>query len=235
MTHETMAQVLNAAFLKVRDLNAPVNDRLAIYADAVRLHFVAYSDAFDQLVARLNKAGAGASAPNVGDPMPSFLLPDEWGNLVSLDDLLASGPVAVTFLRGHWCPFCRIYTHSLAQAQERIKAIGGQIVAITPERQYYNLKQKTEAHAGFKILSDVGNGYALSLNLAIWLGAEIQKLLTNFGRDLSAYQGTASWFVPIPATFIVAQDGMIKARFVDPDYSRRMDVDDMIAALKAAL
>lgn len=234
MTHETMAQVLNAAFLKIRDLNAPVNDRLAMYADEVHLHFVAYTEAFEQLVARLNKAGAGASAPNVGDPMPSFLLPDERGNLVGLDDLLANGPVAVTFLRGHWCPYCRIYAHSLAQAQARVDAIGGQIVAITPERQQYILKQKAEARAGFKILSDVGNGYALSLNLAIWLGAEMQKLLTDFGRDLSAYQGTASWFVPIPATFIVAQDGMIKARFVDPDYSRRMDVDDMVAALKAA-
>lgn len=233
MTRATMAQVLNAAFLEARDQDAPVNERLAMYAEALRLHFAPYSDTFDQLVARLNQTNAGASAPNVGDTMPSFLLPDERGNLVGLDDLLANGPVAVTFLRGHWCPYCRIYAHALAQA--RGKAIGGQIVAITPERQQYTSRQKREAKAEFKILSDVGNGYALSLNLAIWLGVEMQKLLTDFGSDISVYQGTASWFVPIPATFIVAHDGTIKARFVDPDYSRRMDVDDLVAALKAAI
>lgn len=234
MTQQTIAHALNTAFLKARDLDAPVNERLAIYAEALRLHFVPYSDAFDQLVARLNQTNAGASAPNVGTPMPSFLLPDERGNLVGLDDLLANGPVAVTFLRGHWCPYCRIYAHVLAQSQERVQAIGGQIVAVTPERQQYTLKQKTEARAGFKVLSDVGNGYALSLNLAIWMGAEMQSILSAYGRDLSTYQGTANWFVPIPATFIVARDGIITARFVDPDYSRRMDADDLVAALEAA-
>jgi peroxiredoxin len=96
------------------------------------------------------------------------------------------------------------------------------------------LKQKDEARAGFKILSDIGNGYALSLNLAIWLGADMQQLLTDLGRDLSAYQGAASWFVPIPATFVVARNGTITARFVDPDYSRRMDADELVAALNAS-
>jgi peroxiredoxin len=234
MTQETIAQALNAAFLEARDLNAPVNERLAKYAEALRLQFMPYTEAFDRLVARLNQASAGASAPDVGAPMPSFLLPDEQGNLVGLDELLANGPVAVTFLRGHWCPYCRIYAHTLAQMQERVEAIGAQIVAITPERQQYTLKQKDEARAGFKILSDIGNGYALSLNLAIWLGAEMQQLLTDLGSDLSAYQGTASWFVPIPATFVVARNGTITARFVDPDYSRRMDADDLVAALNAS-
>lgn len=40
--------------------------------------------------------------------------------------------------------------------------------------------------------------------------------------------------LPIPATFVVGRDGLVKARFVDPDFRKRMAVEDLIAALKAA-
>jgi len=79
----------------------------------------------------------GATAPQVGDAMPPFILPDESGRLVSLEAVLAKGPVAVTFHRGHWCPYCRISIHALAKVQEEIFAQGGQIVAIMPERQQF--------------------------------------------------------------------------------------------------
>ena len=93
---------------------------------------------------------------------------------------------------------------------------------------------KEEARAAFRILSDLENGYALSLNLAIWVGAEMEQSMSEFGCDLPRYQGNTSWFLPIPATFVVATDGIIRARFVDPDYRRRMDLDDLITALQAA-
>jgi peroxiredoxin len=62
--------------------------------------------------------------------MPPFLLPDEQGRLVGLTKLLDHGPVAVTFHRGHWCPYCRINTDALAKAQKDIAAEGGQVVAV---------------------------------------------------------------------------------------------------------
>jgi peroxiredoxin len=76
------------------------------------------------------------------------------------------------------------------------------------------------------------NGYAMSLNLAIWVGAEMQEYMSGIGRKLPQYQGNESWMLPIPATFVVGKDGRIKSRFVDPDYRNRMAVDDLIEALK---
>jgi len=76
------------------------------------------------------------------------------------------------------------------------------------------------------------NGYALSLNLAIWLGTEMQKMMAD-RQDLPTYQGNSSWMLPIPATFVVGQDGRVKARFVDPDYRKRMAIEDLLAALRA--
>jgi peroxiredoxin len=84
------------------------------------------------------------------------------------------------------------------------------------------------------MLTDLDNGYALSLNLAIWLGEELARELASLGRSLPDYQGNAAWMLPIPATFVVGRDGVVKARFVDPDFRRRMAVEELIAALKAA-
>jgi len=234
MTDERIATALEAALERARELDAPVNDRLEIYADALRIHFAPFAEAVDRLVARLEQAGAGGSAPRIGEAMPPFLLPDEHGRLVSLADVIAEGPAAIAFHRGHWCPYCQINARALAEADARAADVGGRIVAITPEQQQFTAQHRAEAAAAYTILSDIANGYALSLNLAIWVGAEMQRFMSEFGRDLARYQGNPSWFLPIPATFVVARDGTIRARFVDPDYRRRMDVDVMIEALRKA-
>jgi peroxiredoxin len=166
--------------------------------------------------------------------MPDFTLPDERGELVSLASLLRVGPVAVTFHRGHWCPYCRINTKALAEAQAKIAAEGGQIVAIMPDRQKFAAAFKTEAKVRYRILTDVDNGYALSLNLAIWLGDEMNQILLTGGREVPDYQGNDTWFFPSPATFVVGMDCRVTDRFIDPDYRRRLSVEDLLAALRKA-
>jgi peroxiredoxin len=164
--------------------------------------------------------------------MPPFVLPDDTGRLISLEQLLRNGPAAVVFHRGHWCPYCRISADALVQAQREVKDRGGQIVAIMPDREEFTAELRAETKAPFPILTDIDNGYALSLNLAIWVGAEMERLIAEAGWDLPAYQGNAAWMLPIPATFVVGTDGKVKARFVDPDYRKRMAIEDLLAALR---
>ena len=76
----------------------------------------------------------------------------------------------------------------------------------------------------YPVLTDMDNGYALSLNLAIWVGAELQELMSASGRDLPRYQGNDAWVLPLPASFVVDADGYIRGRFIDPDY-RQADGD----------
>lgn len=234
MTGQNTANALDAALRQALDMDVPVNQRLEIYAVALRRHLVPFAEAVDRLVERLEHVGAGSGAPKVGETMPPFLLPDHTGCLVGLDDLLTDGPVAIAFHRGHWCPYCQINARALAQVQHRVRTRGGQLVAITPERQQFMQQHRSAAQAEYRMLSDVDNGYALSLNLAIWVGEELKRVMSDFGRDLETYQGNPSWFLPIPATFVVSRSGVITARFVDPDYRRRMEVEELVAALEAA-
>ena len=224
---------LREFFAQCREMDASLNERLALYSQAVRTFLPPYAAAVDGLVERLNAAGTGGNAPQPGAPMPPFVLPDETGRLVSLEELLESGPVAVTFHRGHWCPWCRISINALVRVSAEIKKAGGQVVAIMPDRQKFAAEFKREAGSPFPVLTDMDNGYALSLNLAVWSGPDLERLLSSYGRSLPDYQGNESWTLPIPATFIVAPNGTIHARFVDPDFRRRMAVEELIDALKA--
>ena len=224
---------LRQAFLRCRDMEGTLGEQLEAYAAAGREIFPAYSDAVDRLVERIHENGGGENAPQPGDVLPPFILPDEAGRLVSLPSLLEQGPLAVMFFRGHWCPYCRLNVRAVIEAQDRIKSAGGHVVAIMPETQAFAGKFKSDSGAPFPVLTDLDNGYALSLNLAIWLGSEIQKLLSPM-QDMPSFHGNDGWVLPIPATFVVGRDGIVKARFVDPDFRKRMAIDDLIAALKMA-
>lgn len=234
MAERPIGEILEDAFIRCRDLQAPLADRLQAFADEVRRLGPHFAEAVDALVNRLVEAGAGATAPQVGEPMPAFLLPDEQGRLVRLNDLLGEGPVAIAFNRGHWCPYCRINVDALARAEEEVAAERRHIAAIVPDRQKFAMWLKSDANAPFPVLTDMDNGYAMALGLAFSVGDEMKHMMVSCGWDPSVSQGTDDWTLPIPATFIVGTDGMVHARFVDPDYRTRMAIEDMLAALRSA-
>ena len=228
------AKTIVEAFEQARALDAPLAERLDTYASSVRELNKPMADAVDRLVSRLQDSTIAEGAPGVGEPMPPFLLPDHTGRLVGLEELTAQGPVAITFARGHWCPYCRIAVSALAAIAGDATRIGARIVVIVPDLQAFAAKLRAEANAPLSILTDLDNGYALSLGLAFWVGEEMQQHMRARNVDPSQSQGNDSWFVPVPATFVVGRDGRIVARHVDPDYRKRMELDAVLAALKTA-
>jgi peroxiredoxin len=228
------ATTLAEAFEEARTLDAPLGERLSAYARSLRDLNTPLAEAVDRLIDRLRSGETAAGAPSAGEPMPPFLLSDHSGRLVALEDLVARGPVAVTFARGHWCPYCRIAVSALAEIADEAAAAGGAIVAIVPDKQSFAARLRAETRAPFPILTDVDNGYALSLGLVFWVGEEMQRHMRAREADPVQSQGNDSWFLPVPATFIVGRDGLIKARHVDPDYRTRMEIDAVLEALRRA-
>lgn len=230
-----LVEELEQAFQAVRDLDLPLGKRLEHIATRVRELSPMFADAVDGFVGRLERAGAGGGAPQVGDLMPGFVLPDQDGKLVNLDCLLERAPVAIAFHRGHWCPYCRLNAVGLAEVQERLKPV--EIVAISAETEEFTRAIRDEAGARFPFLTDFGNGYALSLGLAVFVDPAMSSLIASAGWDVPAYQGDTGWILPIPSVFVVGQDGRIVARHVDPDYRRRFELDrleDAVASLRLA-
>lgn len=219
-------------FDEVRDSDAPLNERLQRLAEAVRIGSPVFGDAVERLIARLAANDCGAGAPGLGESLPGFLLPDSGGGLVSSADLTARGPAVISFYRGHWCPYCRLSALSAAKMQGRIGS--EHMVAITPEMPAYNRALAAQAGIAYPILTDFDCGYSLSLNLAYWVEPLFADLLRSIGNDLAVFQASPGWFLPIPATFVVNSRGFVVARHIDPDYRRRMEVDELLAAYSSA-
>jgi peroxiredoxin len=234
MTEPQLGDLLEDAFVRCRNLEAPLDERLRAFGNEVGRLGPHFQTAVDTLVSRLAESNAGAGAPRVGEPMPAFLLPDEQGRLIRLADFLGEGPVALAFNRGYWCPYCRINIDALARAQEEVAAEHRHIAAIVPDRQRFAMWLKSDAKAPFPVLTDMDNGYAMTLGLSFYVGDELKNMMVSSGWDPSVSQGTENWMLPIPATFIVGTDGIVHARFVDPDYRTRMAIEDMLAALRSA-
>jgi peroxiredoxin len=226
------ARTIAEAFEQARSLDAPLAERLDTYAQTLREINRPMAEAVERLVTRLKQSRLAEKAPVVGEPMPPFLLPNHLGRLVGLEELLEEGPLAITFARGHWCPYCRIAVSALAEIAEDAEAIGARIVVIVPDRQEYAAKLRAETQAPFPILTDIDNGYALSLGMVFWVGEEMQHHMRAREVDLATSQGNDSWFVPVPATFVLGRDAKIVARHVDPDYRKRMEVEAVLAALR---
>lgn len=227
----TEASTLDEAFKKICAMESPLGERLALFTAAVAEHGRPFALAYDNLVAQISRAGASGGAIAVGETMPAFLLPDDRGQLMSLDELLAAGPVVLSFNRGHWCEYCQLELQAFAAAHEEFAARGVRVVSIMPERGEYTRQVRALTNETLTVLSDIDNGLALSLGLVVWLGDEVRALYQEFGLDIDRYQGNATWFVPIPATFVLDRKGLIGASKVDPDFRHRMDVEEILSAL----
>jgi peroxiredoxin len=225
---------LDEAFRRICASEAPLRERLALFTAAVEKHGKPFAVEYQNLITQLDKAAAGATAPNTGDLLPSFLLPDHLGRLVGLDEALKKGPVILSFNRGHWCEYCQLELLAFAEAQAKFAARGAQVVSVMPERAAYTSKVRSLTKETVTVLSDIDNGYALALGIVIWLGKNVEGLYREFGLDIERYQGNGAWFVPIPATFVIGRDGRVRGRKVDPDFRDRMEIQDILAVLDSA-
>lgn len=230
MNHQPSSPV-EQAYLRAIATGASMTRRLEMVAEAARVHRPEYTRLVDDFVKRLESVRAGHSTPAVGDHLPSFTLPDQDGHFVKLEELLGSDPVVVAFHRGHWCPYCRLNMIGLSEVAELVAP--ARIVTISTETQRYSKALKGMASADFPFLTDVAAGYALQLGLAIWIDPGLAQLIASVGWDVPAYQGGTDWIMPMPSVFVLDRDGVIRARHIDRDYRRRMDMDELVAAVRA--
>ena len=232
MTTNPLVAALNETTEAAVAADKPLAERLRMVAERVRELSPQFAEAVDTFVGRLVGAEAGAQAPQLGEKLPRFVLPDQNGKLVALDALLERGPVVVAFLRGHWCPYCRVTAAALADIAETARELGASVVAITPESRKFASRLDAETLGAFPILADLDNGYALTVNLAIWVDQDMSGLISGAGWDIPTYQGNDAWILPIPAVFVLDRDGVIVARHVNADYRERADIEGVLASLR---
>jgi peroxiredoxin len=180
------------------------------------------------------EADGSASGLEVGDRAPGFELPNATGELVTLRQRLESGPVVLTFYRGDWCPYCNVTLRALQAALPRIKARGATLIAISPQAPDRSLSLTEKLALEFDVLSDIDQAVGRAYRVHFTVPADMKDLyLDTFHNDLAKQTADGSWDLPVPATFVIDDLGIIRARHVAVDYRTRMDPEDVLAALDA--
>ncbi|MEQ9331088.1 peroxiredoxin-like family protein [Thalassobaculum sp.] len=188
--------------------------------------------AYEKGIDELRADGIVGRALAVGDSMPGFALPNADGATVRSADLLGRGPLVVTFYRGGWCPYCNLELRAYQAQAARLAAAGATVVAISPEVPDETAKTAASNALAFDVLSDAGNAVARSFGLVFRLSDELVEIYRRNGNDLERRNGDGSWELPVPGTFVVDADGRVALADVDPDYTRRLDPEQVIAAVE---
>jgi peroxiredoxin len=209
-------------------LSRRLQERRALIAQYVPAETQAVTRA---TVAQLQASGMAKRVLVPGAQMPPFELPDHDGNLVSSANLLARGRLVLLFLRGRWCPFCVAQAEAMNEAVGAIRQRGGELIAISPQTVHQCLLMRDQHHLSFSLLSDAGNQVARQFGLVYRVPEEQQKVYARTFVNLPFLNGDSSWELPIPASFVVEQDGGILWASSHPDYTQRPDPAEILHAL----
>ncbi|GCE07791.1 peroxiredoxin-like family protein [Dictyobacter aurantiacus] len=192
---------------------------------------VAIRAIFQQNTAALVQSGIAEHAKQRGEAAPNFALPNARGTILKLSDLLSRGPVVLTFYRGAWCPYCNLTLRAYQKHLPEIQQRGATLVAISPQTPDHSLATAEKWQLEFEVLSDESNQVARAYGLVFRMSEELRTLYQRFDNDLEAYNGDSSWELPMPGTFVIAQDGTIQLAFVDADYTHRLEPAEILDAL----
>lgn len=177
-------------------------------------------------------AGLEEQAIQVGDYIPSFELRNAVGETVDTDELLAEGPMVISFYRGSWCPYCNIQLKAYQDILPEIKELGAQLVAISPADPDDSVSLIEKHQLEYEVLSDSNNDVARKFGLAFKLGDDLMGAYKKLGLDLEDFYGKENLELPMPGTFIVNSDGLVLEAQVNYDFTKRMDPEKILEVLR---
>jgi peroxiredoxin len=206
----------------------------------------------DRAIRDLHATGIEDRILPIGALAPTFALPGASattlsnattnGKLVHSSDLLAIGPLIVTFFRGRWCPYCITELEAWQSAFPAVRERGALLVAISPQLPRQNDFTVQQHNLTFPLLSDAGTRIATAFGIAYTvpepLRAHYRSILINI-PFIHGDQGDDTWRLPLPATFVIQPTrdtagnitGRITFAEAHADHRVRPDPKDILASL----
>lgn len=172
-------------------------------------------------------------ALKVGDKFPAFELPDSKGKQISSTELLAKGPLVLSFYRGGWCPYCNLELRALNNMQQAFADQNAQLVAVSPQLPDESLSTQQQNELAYTVLSDVSNSLAKKCGLVFTLDESLIPVYDQLGLDIPKANGDESYELPLPATYVIDRQGVIQFAFAHEDYTLRAEPLDVLNAVKA--
>lgn len=170
----------------------------------------------------LRKTNALDNALKIGDTAPTFNLQNQNGEIVSSTELLKNGPLVVSFFRGRWCPYCVEEVKALNNVYSLIQKAGADLVVLSPQA-FSKTESQAKAHKlKYNLLVDNDNKVGKLFGLVYEFPDDLRNLYQNtFNNNIQEINEGTAWELPIPARYVIGQDGKILDVQADPDYRFR--------------
>lgn len=185
---------------------------------------------FTNGVEELRQSGIMNNVLKEGDTVPDFTLGNALGKNVTLSTLLRKGPVVLTWYRGGWCPYCNIQLKHLQNLLPEFKKYNAQLAALSPELPDKSLTTVEKNNLQFEVLTDYNNDIARKFGIVFTINNDLVEIYNGF-HPLDTYNGVHTNELPIPATYIISQDFTIHYAYVEPDYRKRAEPQEILQAL----
>ena len=171
------------------------------------------------------------STLQVGDIAPDFHGIDQTEDLVNLSESLKKGPVVLIFFRGSWCYYCNKHISKFQDSLEYVLEKGASVIAVSPQIPEYNHKTIRKTGATFSVIHDEGYQIMDAYHVSFTMDEKIIKKYRRFGRHIDRANANEEYILPVPATFIIGKDRVIRYIQYDPNYKNRSTVAEVLENL----
>lgn len=182
---------------------------------------------------KLENENISKYALKVGDTAKEIKLPNVFNNDVSLFDSLQSNDyVVINFYRGAWCPYCNFELKALQDRVDDFTKLNAKLIAISPQSPDASISTKEKHDLTFEVLSDTNNNIAKEYGLVFSLAEELKPIYESFGIDIPGHNEEKSYELPMPAIYVVNKNKEIVFAFIDEDYTKRCEPQDILDAIR---
>ncbi len=185
----------------------------------------------ERAIAELFASGIEDRILPVGAKAPAFALAEGNGRLVRSADLLALGPLVLNFFRGRWCSYCVNELEAWRDLYASVREHHALLVAISPQTERQNGFAADQHALPFPVLADPGAAVAEQFGLVYAVPEYLQRYYRSILINIPFMNGESSYRLPIPATYVLAQDGTVLFAQAYADFRVRPEPVDALAAL----
>jgi peroxiredoxin len=184
-------------------------------------------------IERLRMMQLAESSLQTGDTLPDLALPDTTGQIHTGEELTSRGPLVLVFFRGAWCPYCDVAFGQVEAARPEIENAGALLVGVCPDRpDVLHQSAIVERGARYLLLTDPGGDFARLCGLRWEASEDHVAFLKRISVDLPTRHDDTSWTLPIPASYIVDRQGVVRFAYANADWGQRAAPEAIVARLR---
>jgi peroxiredoxin len=188
-------------------------------------------EAFGKSIEDLKTKNIEENSIKVGDSFPAFSIPNAKNEIVNSSEILKNGKMIIAFYRGAWCPYCNLELAALQNVLPEIESKKATLVAISPQSPDNSLTTVEKNSLTFEVLTDDNNVLASKIGISFKLQDFIVPVYEAVGIDVPKHNGNNDNTLPVPAVYVIGQNGIVESKYIDSNYMNRVNIEQLLTEL----